>query len=46
LLVINASGKATDTFGRRYALSPKTVELHRALGNDLDVINGEINWSR
>ncbi|MFM0500279.1 peroxiredoxin-like family protein [Paraburkholderia caffeinilytica] len=44
-ILIDAGGKVADAFGLRYALSPKTVELYRTLGNDLEAINGEASWS-
>ena len=44
-ILIDAGGKVADAFGLRYTLTPKTVELYRTLGNDLEAINGEASWS-
>jgi peroxiredoxin len=44
-ILIDAGGAVAADFGLRYSLKPDLIELYKALGNDLEVINGESSWS-
>jgi peroxiredoxin len=43
--LIDAEGQVAAEFGLRYDLSSEMIELHRKLGKDLKLINGEAGWS-
>jgi peroxiredoxin len=44
-VLIDAGGAIAAEFGLRYSLSPQMIDLYKALGNDLEVFNGESSWS-
>jgi peroxiredoxin len=44
-ILIDAGGTVAAEFGLRYSLSPQMIQLYKALGNDLEVFNGESSWS-
>ncbi len=44
-IMIDIGGKVAAAFGLRHQLSPKMIELHRSLGSDLALINGEDSWT-
>jgi peroxiredoxin len=44
-VLIDAGGAIAAEFGLRYSLSPHMIDLYKALGNDLEVFNGESSWS-
>jgi peroxiredoxin len=44
-ILIDAGGDIAAEFGLRYRLSPQMIELNKALGNNLEVINSEDSWS-
>jgi len=43
--LIDADGQVAADFGLRYGLSAQMIELHKQLGKDLRLINGEAGWS-
>jgi peroxiredoxin len=43
--LIDAEGRVAAEFGLRYGLSSQMIELHKKLGKDLELINGEAGWS-
>ena len=44
-ILVDTGGAVAAAFGLRYRLSPHMIEVYKALGNNLDVINGENSWS-
>ncbi len=44
-ILVDTGGAVAAEFGLRYSLKAETIELYKALGNDLEVINGEGSWS-
>ena len=43
--LIDVEGQVAAEFGLRYGLSPQMIELHKKLGKDLELIDGEAGWS-
>jgi len=43
--LIDADGQVAADFGLRYGVSAQMIELHKELGKDLQLINGEAGWS-
>jgi hypothetical protein len=42
-ILVDAGGAVAAEFGIRYSLKPDLIELYKTLGNDLAVINGELD---
>jgi peroxiredoxin len=43
--LIDADGQVAADFGLLYSLSAQTIELYKALGLDLELINAQAGWS-
>ena len=43
--LVASEGRVAAEFGLRHALSSQMIELHKKLGKDLELINGEAGWS-